>query len=120
MIYEISPFDIPPRMEKDGYLFRDYWTTAEFIDSGIMEARGFGNKNIQAYNRHESSEVDWRVLGSHNARDWQTINTSFGSLEAGDGAHCSITGSWNFIKVQAKSVQGGSPANVDVYIAMRR
>ena len=74
MVYEISPFDIPPRREKDAYLFREYVTTDEFVDSGLMESRGYGDKNVQAYNAHKTAGLSWRVLASHNARDWQDIH----------------------------------------------
>ena len=120
MVYEISPFDIPPRREKDAYLFRDYVTTDEFVDSGIMESRGYGDKNVQAYNTHETAGLSWRVLGSHNAKEWQTIYAPGGVLEAGHGAHAVITTPWNFIEAQAKSASAGTPAKVDVYITMRR
>ena len=120
MVYELDPFRIPPRKEKDGYLFRGYLTTNDFVDSGIMESRGYRDKNIQAYNRHDSAGLDWRVLGSHNARDWQTIYIHGSALEAGHGAHTIVTAPWNFIKAQAKSAEAGAQTEVNVYITMRR
>ena len=120
MVYDLDPFNIPPRMEKDGYLFRDYLTTDDFVDSGIMESRGYRDKNIQAYNRHDSAGLDWRVLGSHNSGDWQTVYTHGPALEAGLGAHTVVTAPWNFIKAQAKSAEAGAQAEVNVYITMRR
>jgi hypothetical protein len=120
MVYEISPFDIPPRREKDGYLFRDYVTTDKFVDSGIMESRGYVGKNVQVYNTHKSSDICWRILGSHNTTDWQVIYTPSEILKPDQGAHCVITAPWNFIQAQAKSAFGVSPAKVDIYITMQR
>mgnify|MGYP001206925601 CR=1 FL=1 len=120
MVYEISPFDIPPRREKDGYLFRDYVTTDKFVDSGIMESRGYAAKNIQVYNTHKSNDVRWCILGSHNTKDWQVIHAPTEILKHGRGAHCVITAPWNYIQAQAKSASCGSAAKVDVYITMQR
>ena len=120
MIYEINPFCIPVRTEKDAYLFIDYATTDDFADSGVMESRGYRDKNVQVYNTHESAELHWRVLGSHNAKDWQIIHNPSAFLDAGQGTHALIAGPWNFIKVQAKSAVADAPSKVNVYITMRR
>ena len=120
MIYEMDPFAIPLRKEKEGCLFKDYLTTDKYIDSGIMESRGYRDKNIQAYNLHESSDLSWRVLGSHNAINWQTIYTPSKVLAAGEGAYKFITEPWNFIRVQTMSTVHHRPALVNVYIFMHR
>ena len=95
-------------------------TTDDFADSGIMESRGYRDKNIQVYNRQDSAGLDWRVLGSHNAKDWQTIYADDSVLEAGHGTHTLVSAPWNFIKAQAKSAEAGVQTEVNVYITMRR
>ena len=120
MICEIDPFRIPHRMEKDGYLFRDQETTGEFVDSGVMESRGYRDMNVQLYNRHDEAGLDWRILGSHNVRDWQLIEAGEAPLGAGAATRLAISEPWNFIKAQARSAAGGAPAVVDVYVTLRR
>ena len=120
MIYEINPFCIPPRAEKDGYLFRDYETTDEFVDSSIMESRGYRDKNIQAYNTHETAGLRWRLLGSHDTRHWQVIYAPPAALESRQGEHTVITAPWNFLKAQASSASNGTPSSLNVFITMRR
>jgi len=120
MIYDINPFCIPARTEKDTYLFIDYTTTDDFADSGIMESRGYRDKNVQVYNTHESAGLHWRVLGSHNAKDWQIIHNSSAVLNPGRGTHALIAGAWNFIKTQAISAVADTPSKVNVYITMKR
>lgn len=119
MIYEIDPFHIPPRLEKDGYLFRDDETTDRFTDSGIMESRGYRDMTIQVFNRHETAALNWRVLGSHNTRDWQIVESDAGVLDAGRATRTVVAEPWNFVKVQAKSA-GGAPSTVDAYATLRR
>jgi len=120
MVYEINPFDIPLRQEKDGYLFRDYVTTNNFVDSGIMESRGYRIKNIQTYNEHEFLNLHWRLLGSHNAKNWQVIYNPSETLQTGNSVYTIISEPWNFIKAQAKSVSTDKPVKVNVYITMYR
>ena len=120
MIYEIDPFLIPQRTEKDAYLFVDYETTDEFKDSGIMESRGYSQRLIQVYNKQDSSSVVWQVLGSHNTKDWQLIYTPPESLAPTEGTHIAIPEPWNYLKVQAKSLKSGSPTKFDAYITLRR
>ena len=119
-IYEINPFCIPRRTEKDAYLFRDYETTGDYADSGIIESRGYRDKNVQVYNTHEASGVLWRVLGSHNARDWQVIHAPSEALSAGQASYALVDGPWNFIKAHTKSAVVGKSSRVNVYISMRR
>ena len=52
MVYETSPFDIPLRQEKDGYLFREYVTTDEFVDSGIMGVEGIREQERSGVQTH--------------------------------------------------------------------
>ncbi len=120
MIYEIDPFRIPPRMEKDAYLFRDDETTDQFSDSGIMESRGYRDMTLQVFNRHAAAALNWRVLGSHNTRDWQLIESDAAVVDAGQSTRTVITEPWNFIKVQAKSAADGTPSTVDAYVTLRR
>jgi hypothetical protein len=120
MIFEINPFSIPPRMNKDAYLFKDYQTTDTFEDSAIMESRGFNHKNIQIFNRHETASLEWRVLASHNANDWQTIFIPPSSLAPGQASYASISEPWNFIKTQVKSTIPDQSSKADVYIALQR
>jgi hypothetical protein len=120
MVYEIDPFCIPQRTEKEGYLFRDYTTTDAFVNGGIMESRGYSDKLVEVYSKHESSAVLWRLLGSHNTRNWQVIGPQRPPLAAGEGAHSVISEPWSYIKAQAKSAQPGSPAKVDVFITLNR
>ena len=120
MIYEINPFLIPERKQKDAYLFKDHATTDTYMDSGIIESRGFINKNIQIFNKHERTGLEWRILGSYNADDWQVINAPSSELAAGEASHIVITAPWNFIKTQTKSASAGNPGKADVFITMRR
>lgn len=120
MIYEIDPFCIPPRMEKDGYLFREYETTDHFADSGIMESRGYRGMTVLVYNRHDNAGLSWQLLGSHDTRDWQAIESGSAVLAVGEGARTTVTEPWNFIKVQIKSATAGRPSKVDVYVTLRR
>ena len=120
MIYEIDPFHIPQRTEKDAYLFTDYETTNEFEDSGIIESRGYSHKLLQVYNKQSSNRVAWRVLGSHNTKDWQVIHAPSKSLAPTAGAHITIPEPWNYLKVQAKSSKPGSSTRFDAYITLRR
>jgi hypothetical protein len=120
MIYEISPFRIPERKHKDAYLFRDYETTDAYEDSAIMEARGYLNKNIQVFNTHPASSLQWRVLASHNAQDWQIIHEPAEELQSGRSVYFVIKDPWNFIKTQARSAHSGKSARVTVFISMLR
>ena len=120
MVYEINPFCIPARAQKDACLFDKHATTNGFTDSGIMESRGYREKNAQVYNLHESAGLHWRVLASHNAREWQVIHAPSAILEAGQGSHALVAGPWNFIKVQAKSALRNRPSKVSAYISMQR
>ena len=120
MVYEINPFDIPLRQEKDAYLFRDYVTTNNFVDSGIIESRGYRTKNIQTYNEQEFLNLHWRLLGSHNAKNWQIIYNPSETLQTGNSAYTIISEPWNFIKAQVKSASTDKPAKVNVYITMHR
>ena len=119
MIYEIDPFQIPVRMEKDAYLFRGYATTDQLVDSAVVESRGYEQKLVQIYNKHESNEVSVTILGSHNRNDWQPVSDPR-AVSAGGGSHLLVEGPWNYIKARAMSATPGSPATVDVYIGMRR
>ena len=119
MIYEMNPFCIPQRTEKDGYLFKVFETSDGFADSSIMESRGYKDKNLQIYNKHDASSALWRVLGSHNTEDWQEINTP-APLGPGEGTHLLIEGPWNFIKAQCRSAACATPAKVSAYLTMRR
>ena len=119
-IYEMDPFCIPARAVKDAYLFLDYTTTSEFADSAIMESRGYRDKNLQLYSADESGGLNWRILGSHNAKDWQTVHSPAAVLGAGQSTHVLIEGPWNFIKAQARSAGNGVPARVSVFITMQR
>lgn len=119
MIYELDPFRIPPRMEKDGYLFRDQEINEQFVDSGIMETRGYRDMNIQVFNRHAAAGLNWQILGSHNASDWQVLESAPATLEAGQATRTVVTEAWNFIKTQVKSATGASSL-VEVYITLRR
>ena len=120
MIYEINPFDIPQRMEKDGYLFRDHTTTDEFADSGIMESRGYRDKNVQIFNTDNSASLQWQLLGSRNARDWQILHEPEGNLAAGQSEYVLIDGPWNFLMIRSKSASAGKSASMDAFITMRR
>ena len=120
MICEINPFSIPERQEKDAYLFRDYVTTDTYADSDVIESRGFARNNVQVYNKDASAGVEWRLLGSHNAEDWQVIHTPSGHVAGGEGSHVLVTAPWNFIKAQIKSAAAGSPAKVAVFVGARR
>ena len=120
MIYEINPFHIPPRTAKDAYLFTDYATEDEFADSGIMESRGYSQKLIQVYNKQDAHRVVWRVLGSHNTKDWQVIHAPSEPVAPAQGAHVAIRGPWNYLKVQAKSSKPGNSTRFDAYITLRR
>jgi len=119
-IYEINPYCIPARTEKDAYLFGDHTTTADFADSGVMESRGFRDKNLQVYNTHGAAALHWRALASHNGKDWQVVHSPEEALGAGQGTHVLIAGPWNFIKVQARSAAAGTPARLNAFITMRR
>ena len=120
MIYEIDPFHIPQRTEKDAYLFTDYETTNEFEDSGIMESRGYSQKLLQVYNKQSSNRMAWQVLGSHNTKDWPVIHAPSESLAPAEGTHIAIPEPWNYLKVQAKSSKPGRSTRLDAYITMRR
>ncbi len=120
MVYEMNPFCIPQRTAKDGCLFSDCETANEFADSEIMESRGYRDTNIQVYNKHSSAGVFWRVLGSHNVRDWQVIHTPDTTLNPGQGDHVLIRGPWNFTKAQAKSGSENQPSKLSVFISLSR
>ena len=120
MIYEVNPFSIPPRTEKDAYLFHDYATTDQCADSGIMEARGYRGINIQVSNAVESGSLQWQLLGSADARDWQIIHEPEAWLGPGQSTHLMVDRPWNFIMARAKSAMDGKPARTDVHITMRR
>ena len=119
MIYELDPFHIPPRLEKDGYLFRDHQVGEQFVDSGIMESRGYRDMNVQVFNKHGAAALSWQVLGSHNAQDWQVIDSDAPTLGAGEATRTIISEPWNFVKTQDRSSTGESSL-VDVYISLRR
>ena len=119
MIYEIDPFQIPPRREKDVYLFRGFKTIDQPTDGAIVESRGYGQKLVQIYNKHESNQVSVTISGSHNRIDWQPVSESR-TVAAGGGAHFLVEGPWNYIRARAKSAKSASPGTVDVYITMRR
>ena len=120
MIYEMNPFCIPERREKDGYLFHDCETGDDFAAGGIMEARGYRGKNLQVYNKSENADLCWRLLASHDAEDWQVLQGPEARLAASDGTHVLIDGAWNFLKVEAKSATGGKPARISAFLTMQR
>ena len=120
MIYEVNPFCIPPRTEKDAYLFKGYATTDQVADSGIMEARGYREKNLQVSNAEGSGAMQWQLLGSADARGWHIIHEPEEWLGPGQSTHLMVDRPWNFIMARAKSAMAGKPARTDVYITMRR
>ena len=120
MIYEVSPFCIPPRMEKDAYLFKDYSTTDNFVDSGIMESRGYRDKNLQIFNTDATASLQWQLLGSRNARDWQLIHEPDEALGPNRDTYLLVDGPWNYIMTRARSAAAGKPATIDVFVTMRR
>jgi hypothetical protein len=119
MLIEINPFLIPERTRKDGYFFKEYETTDTFVDSPIMESRGYKSKNVQIYNQDESAALTWQVLGSHNVEDWQVIQLA-SDLGAGKADYVEIDSPWNFIKTQVRSAEAGKAALADVFINMLR
>ena len=62
----------------------------------------------------------WRVLGSHNTKDWQVIHAPSEPVAPAQGAHVAIRGPWNYLKVQAKSSKPGNSTRFDAYITLRR
>jgi len=120
MVYEANPSCIPQRIQKDACLFRDHSTTDNFIDSAIVESRGYARKNIQVHNKSETGALQWRALASHNAEDWQVIHTSPGELRPGESGYHVVSIPWNFVKTQARSAGRGNPAKVDIHITMCR
>ena len=120
MIYEVSPFCIPPRMEKDAYLFKDYSTTDDFVDSGIMESRGYRDKNLQIFNTDATASLQWQLLGSRNARDWQLIHEPEEALGPNGDAYLLVDGPWNYVMTRARSAAAGRPATIDAFLTMRR
>ena len=85
-----------------------------------MESRGYRDKNVQVCNVDESASLQWQLLGSHNARDWQVIHEPETWLGPGQSTHVLVDGPWNFIMAQAKSAMAGKPARTDVHITMQR
>ena len=75
---------------------------------------------VQVFNRHQSAGLNWQVLGSHNARDWQIIYADAAILEVGQATRTAIAEPWNFIKAQIRSATGDSPSTVDIYATLRR
>ena len=120
MIYEVNPFTIPPRMEKDAYLFREYVTTDGYVDSGIMESRGYCHKNLQIFNTDAFASLDWQLLGSRNAQSWQLIHQPSEPLGPNQDAFLVVDGMWNYLMTKAKSTATGKPAIVDIFLTMRR
>ena len=120
LIYEVNPFCIPQQRQKDAHLYKDYVTTDTYADSDIMETRGFVHKNIQILNTHATASLQWRILASHNASDWQIVYYPPAQLAPSANSHTVITAPWNFLKVQTKSSSPGNPSEVDVIITMLR
>lgn len=118
MVFEANPFSIPRRTTKDAYLFRARQTQDRFDDSGVIESRGYSQKLIQVYNRHDANALDWQVLGSHDAQTWQAIEQGPRRLQPNTGGHQFVPGPWNFLRVHARSADAGKPAEVDAYISM--
>ena len=119
MIYEMNPFCIPERQQKAGYLFRECDTADKFVEGTTMESRGYREKNLQIYNKHSSAALCWRLLGSHNANDWQNVHEEY-RLDAGEGTHLLVGGAWNFLKVEARSAEPGAPASITAFLNMQR
>ena len=120
MIYELDPFQIPPRSVKDAYLCREEEIGDEFTDSGTIESRGYRHVTVQVFNRHRTTGLNWQVLGSHNARDWQAVHSPPGRLGGGESTWTTISEPWNFIKTRAMSAVRGESSVADVYATMRR
>ena len=120
MIFEMNPFLYSGRREKDGYLFRDCETADDFAEGGIMETRGYREKNLQVYNTSATAELCWRLLASHNAANWQVVQEPENMLATGAGTHLLIDGAWNFLKVEARSANRGIPANISAFLTMQR
>ena len=120
MVYELDPFHIPARGEKDGYLFRGEEIGPEFVDSGIMETRGYRDMNLLIFNRDPGTGLNWQVLGSHNASDWQVVQSPPGRLDGGQSTRTAVAEPWNFIKTRARSAVPGRPSVIDVYATLRR
>ena len=119
MIYEMNPFCIPERREKEGYLFHECATSDDFVEGATMESRGYRDKNLQVYNKSSSGDLCWRLLGSHNAKDWQSVHEE-SHLDAGEGTHSLISGAWNYLKAEAKSTEPGIPAKISAFLTMQR
>ena len=120
MIYELDPFHIPPRSVKDAYLCREEEIGDDFTDSGTIESRGYRQATVQVFNRHRTTGLNWQVLASHNARDWQVVHSPPGRLGGGESTWTTISEPWNFIKTRAMSAVRGESSVVDVYATMRR
>ena len=58
---------------EEACLFAEHTLSSDFADSGVIESRGYRQKNVQVFCRPDLAGLRWRVLGSHNARDWQVI-----------------------------------------------
>ena len=106
-------------LNEDPQIAADPLLTHEFVEGATMESRGYREKNLQVYNKSSSGDLCWRLLGSHNTKDWQSVHEE-SHLDAGEGTHSLISGAWNYLKVEAKSAEPGIPAKISAFLAMQR
>jgi hypothetical protein len=99
------------------FVFRDYITTNDYVDSLPIDCRLFEKKIFEIKNKDPTNALKFKILACTDPQfGWTDIKTET-SLAAATPTYEWDTEPWAFVKIQVKSAVADTPAKVDAMIA---
>jgi len=99
------------------FVFRDYITTNDYVDSLPVDCRLFEKKIFEIKNKDPTNALTFKILACTDPNfGWTEIKTAT-SLAAATPTYEWDTEPWAYVKIQVKSAVADTPAKVDAMIA---
>jgi hypothetical protein len=99
------------------FVFRDYITTNDYVDSLPIDCRLFEKKIFEIKNKDPTNALKFKILACTDPNfGWTEIKTET-SLAAATPTYEWDTEPWAYVKIQVKSAVADTPAKVDAMIA---
>ncbi len=112
-ICKVSPRSKKPIFKRVA-VFKDYTTTAAYVDSLVFDKRLFKTALITIKEKGGAQSIYYKVLGSIDPKDWHEIQGETSLAAAGHVAF-NMSDPWTWVKLQAKNNSG--VGTIDAFIS---